>query len=61
MWACCAMQCVLRQGMGQGDLAGERSQVIPVEGSSHVALLKIELHWRGSTEGMFELRVWVVI
>lgn len=47
--------------MGQGDLAGERSQVIPVEGSSHVALLKIELHWRGSTEGMFELRVWVVI
>lgn len=50
MWACCAMQCVLRQGMGQGDLARERSQVIPVEGSSHVALLKIELHWRGSTE-----------
>lgn len=49
------MQCVLKQGMGWDGLARERSQVIPVEGSSHVALLKI-----GGivlkTEGMFELK-----
>lgn len=50
IWACCAMWCVLRQGMGWDGLTRERSQVILVEGSSHVALLKIILHWRGCTE-----------
>lgn len=46
--------------MGWDGLARERSEVIRVEGLSHVALLKI-----GGivlkTEGVFELRVWAVI
>lgn len=46
-WTCCAMQCILRQGMGRDALARERSQALLVEGSSHVALLKVKFLWGG--------------
>lgn len=49
-WTGCAMQCVLRQGMGWDGLARERSQATRVEGSSHVALLEVKLLCRGCTE-----------
>lgn len=43
---------VSRRRMRWDSLARKRSQVISVEGSSHVALLKIKLHWRDCTEGL---------
>lgn len=36
--------------MGRDGLARERSQAIRVEGSSHVALLKVKLLWGDCTE-----------